>query len=128
MREFSIVTGGEAPEKKECAVQTELSGDFGEWHGLTKDFPNLQLGGGLLPDLKDYCSRGEGLEPLEWTVVVYPRNQRGGRRVIHPSLSFPHQPRKGDWVRHPCCGTACAVRSTPLRLMKDQERFGPAPL
>ena len=128
VREFRIVMGREQPEKKDRAVQTELSGGPGEWHGLLKDFPNLQLGGGLLPDPKDYRARGDDLEPIEWTVVVYPRNQCGGRRVIHPSPSLPHQPHEGDWVRHPCCGTTCAMRSTPLRPVTDREQFGLAPL
>ena len=42
--------------------------------GLLKEFPNLRTGGGLLPDpVVDNAAKGE-LEPVEWTVVVYPRN------------------------------------------------------
>ena len=93
-------------------MQTELA--FGQEGatGLLKDFLNLQIGGGLLPDPKGLYAKEGALELLEWTVEVYPRNQYGGRRVIHPSPSLLCPQREGDWVRHPCCGTVCAVRST----------------
>ena len=79
IQSFRIVTGGKQPERRDQAVQTELSYGQEKLHGLMKDFPNLQLGEGLLPDPKDCRARGENLEPIEWTVVVYPRNQRGGK-------------------------------------------------
>ena len=80
---------------------------------LLKDFPNLKVGG-LLPDP---AVQKEGVvitETTEWTVVVFPRGQGHWRRAICPDASFNKPPLKGDWARHPCCGTICAVRSAPV--------------
>ena len=120
--------GKREEEKKDRAVQKEWSSEPGDLAGLLKDFLNLRAGRGLLPDpVGEDAAKGE-LEPLEWTVVVYPHNQCGGRRVIRSSPSLLQQPHEGDWERHPCCGTICAVRTTPLRPMTDYEWFGPAPM
>ena len=86
-----IKQGASARERKETkdqAVQAGGGGELDDVLKLMREFPNLQTGGGLLPDPPMAKISGERLEPLEWMVVVYPRNQRGGRRVIHPSPSF----------------------------------------
>ena len=65
---FRIVTGV-LPERRDWAVQTEWSAGQEGFVTLLKEFPNLQVGGGLLPDHRDLHVRGEDLELLEWTVV-----------------------------------------------------------
>nr|XP_020633580.1 tripartite motif-containing protein 10-like [Pogona vitticeps] len=121
MREFSIQTEQQKGETRDCAIQTEREEEaWAKVGNLLKYFPNLNTGGGLLPDPEPHKA--------EKTVVVYPCNQGGGRRAIRPSPSYNVPPLEGDWARHPCCGTVCTVRSIPLRRMTDRERFGPAPI
>ena len=109
-------------------VQTDLSLDGRSTTSLAQDFPNLQRGGGLLPEPLPPCGHGRVYEPREWRVLVFPVNYRGGgRKVICPGPEFQQKPPEGDWARHPCCGTICAVWSAPLRLLTDRERFGPPP-
>ena len=125
---FRILTDVVRPEKRDQAVQTEKDVGQEDLVGLMKEFLNLRTGGGLLPDPPGSHLGRENLEALERTVVVYPHNQHGGKKVIHPSPSLLQQLCEGDWARHPCCGTIGAVRSTPLRPMTNRERFGPAPM
>ena len=84
-------------ETRDCAVQTEKEGETPDKVcNLIKDFPNLKTGRGFLPDLE--LPKVEKKRPslLEWTVVVYPCNQGGGRRVICPSPSYNVPPLEGD--------------------------------
>ena len=64
------------------------------------------------------------IQLLEWSVVVFPKNQGHGRKVICADARHNIPPLEGDWERHPCCGTICVVRSGCLRKPKDQEKFG----
>ena len=127
--EFRVETDKIEKSTKDNAVQIEGSDEgSSKVCDLLKDFPNLKTGGGLFPDPGLPRSEGKGVKPLEWTVVVYPRNQGGGRKVIYPSPSYNNPSLEGYWARHPSCGTMCAVRSTPLRVITDCECFGPAPM
>ena len=123
---FKVVKN-ELADKKDRSVQTGWSMGQESFLKLLKEFPHLQVDGGLLLGPPDFFTHGHEVDPLEWTVLVYPRNQRGGRRVIRPSPSLLQSQREGDWARHPCCGTVCAVRTTPIRPMTSRERFGPVP-
>ena len=89
-------------ERKDRAVQTKKVHEQEEMCELLKDFPNLCIGGGLLPDPEGIGGKKEELQPLEWTGVVYPCNQHGRRRVIRPNPSLLQHQCEGDWVRHPC--------------------------
>ena len=75
---FNLTTDGELLGRKSRGVQTEPMHDLEDLTGLLKDFPNLQLGGGLLPEPSLSGLKGRELDPLKWTVVIFPRNQRGG--------------------------------------------------
>ena len=92
---------------------------------VLKDFPNLKVGG-LLPDPETKREGETTFETQEWRVIIFPRGQGYGRKVIHPDPSYNNPP-KGDWAHHSCCGTVCTVRSAPLWNITDRERFGPAP-
>ena len=128
-REFRIETDQTQKSTRDCAVQTEREEETSDKVcDLVKDFPNLKTGEGLLPDPDLPKVERKGVRPLEWMVVVYPHNQSGGRKVIHLSPSYNVLSLEVDWARHPCCGTMCTVRSTPLREMTDCEPFGPAPM
>ena len=127
-QEFRIVTDGTTKCMRDKAVQTGDEGDAEAARRVIKEFPNLKTGGGLLPDPPIAKPGKMTIEPLEWTIVVYPCNQCWGGKVICSSPCFNLPPREVDWVRHPCCGMVYVVRSTPLGAMTDQERFGPAPM
>ena len=93
----------------------------------SKDFLNLRIGG-LLPDPETPKEGEKMYETLEWTVIVFLCGQGRGKKVIRPGPEYNSPPKEGDWACHPCCGTACAMRSAPLRKITDCERFMPAPL
>ena len=76
--EFRLATDGELGRTVSRGVQTEPMRDYEEVSGILKDFPNLQLGGGLLPDPSLAGTKGREFDPLEWTVVIYPRSHPGG--------------------------------------------------
>ena len=127
VREFRIVTDGTVRRTRDSTVQTGEEEDADKVRSLIEEFPNLKTGGGFTPRPPPLPKPDDvKIAPLEWTVVVYPRNQYEGRKVIRPSPCFNKPPLEGDWARHPCCGTVCAVRGTPLRAMTDRECFGPA--
>ena len=115
------VVRSEPADKKDRSVQTEWSMGQESFIKLLKEFPNLQVDRGLLPGPPDLFVCGQEVDPLEWTVVVYPHNQHGGRRVICPSPSLLQSQQEGDWARHPCCGTVRAVRTTPIGPMTDRK-------
>ena len=126
-REFSWLGEGALGGYVTRGVQTEPMLGAEGFGDFARDFPSLGQGQGTQPEpLPPGCS-GRVYDPLEWIVSVYPRNFLGGRKVIRPGPEFQQKPLEGDWARHPCCGTVCAVRSAPLRPMTDRERFGPAP-
>ena len=64
---------------------------------VLRDFPNLKVGGGLLPD-PDLPRKGETIyEMQEWTVViVFPCGQGQGKQVIQPNPVFNLPPQEGD--------------------------------
>ena len=126
-RAFRIGTDANIERSKNRGVQTEPMLGFETPIGAAAGFPNLATGGGLLPDPNFPRGSGKSYEPLEWLVTVHHRNYPGGRRVIRPGPKYQKKPLEGDWARHPCCGTVCAVWSAPLHPMTDRERFGPAP-
>uniref|UniRef100_A0ABM5GND3 CCHC-type domain-containing protein n=1 Tax=Pogona vitticeps TaxID=103695 RepID=A0ABM5GND3_9SAUR len=127
-RDFRTWTDLNVDRPRHRGVQTEPILDPSQASGATSGFPNLMTGGGLLPDPPFLGAKGRGIEPLEWKVSVFPLNYPGGgRRVIRPGPEYQKKPLEGDWARHPCCGTVCALRSAPLRQMTDREKFGPAP-
>ncbi|XP_078243772.1 uncharacterized protein LOC144587360 [Pogona vitticeps] len=126
-RAFRICTDANVERSKSRGVQTEPMLGFETPVGVAAGFPNLATGGGLLPDPNFPRGPEKLYEPLEWLVTVHHRNYPGGRRVIRPGPEYQKKPLEGDWARHPCCGTVCAVRSAPLRQMTDREKFGPAP-
>ena len=64
-----------------------------------------------------------GLSPEEWTVLVYHRAQ-GPEKMVHqldPEVE-KELSKEGDWARHPCCGTLCAVRNGFLRMPTEKEK------
>ena len=127
-REFSWLGEGELGRCINRGVQTDWLRDARSQADVAQGFPNLLKEGGLLPEPSLTSGRGRTYEPLEWRVSVFPVGYHGGgRRVIRPGPEFQQKPPEGDWARHPCCGTICAVRSAPLRPLTDRERFGPAP-
>uniref|UniRef100_A0ABM5FW80 CCHC-type domain-containing protein n=1 Tax=Pogona vitticeps TaxID=103695 RepID=A0ABM5FW80_9SAUR len=126
--EFSWLGEGELGRCTTRGVQTDWLKDAKSLADGTPGVQSLPGGGGLLPEPPTTCGRGRTYEPLEWRVSVFPVGYHGGgRRVIRPGPEFQQKPPEGDWARHPCCGTICAVRSAPLRPLTDRERFGPAP-
>ena len=60
---FRILMAEQSPTRDQ-AVQTEWSAGQG-FATLMMEFPNFQLGGGVLPDPKDTSMKQEDLEPLE---------------------------------------------------------------
>uniref|UniRef100_A0ABM5F0W0 Cytohesin-interacting protein isoform X3 n=1 Tax=Pogona vitticeps TaxID=103695 RepID=A0ABM5F0W0_9SAUR len=127
-REFSWLGEGELGRCTTRGVQTDWLKDAKSLADGSPGAQSLPEGGGLLPEPPITCGRGRTYEPLEWRVSVFPVGYHGGgRRVIRPGPEFQQKPLEGDWARHPCCGTICAVRSAPLRTPTDRERFGPAP-
>ena len=126
-REFRTWTDLSTDRPRHRGVQTEPILNQNQKPEATPGFPNLMTGGGLLPDPSLAGIRSRGIEPLEWKVLVFPLNYPGGRRrVIRPGPEYQKRPLEGDWARHPCCGTVCALRSASLRQMTDREKFGPA--
>ena len=68
------------------------------------------------------------LDPLEWTVYVYPREKGPWKKVVHPDpIPTGRTLCEGDWACHPCCGIICMVQSNPLRKLIDRWRFGMLP-
>uniref|UniRef100_A0ABM5GJW1 CCHC-type domain-containing protein n=1 Tax=Pogona vitticeps TaxID=103695 RepID=A0ABM5GJW1_9SAUR len=127
-RDFRTWTDLNPDRPRHRGVQTEPILGISQGTDVTPGFPNLMTGGGLLPDPLTTGAKGRGIEPLEWKVSVFPLNYPGGGRwVIRPGPEFQKKPLEGDWARHPCCSTVCAVRSAPIRQMTDREKFGPAP-
>ena len=47
--------------------------------------------------------------------------------TVRPGPVYNPPPKEGDWVRHPCCGMVCMMRSAPLRKITNREWLGPAP-
>ena len=62
---------------------------------LLRDFPHLSIGG-LLPDPISKEREEVNIEPLEWSVVVFPKKQGRRWRMIRPDASFNTPPLEGD--------------------------------
>ena len=109
---------------RDWSVQMEDVGVWEKVRSLEKEFPNLSTGGDLLPNPTFPVSGKKIYDTLEWTIVVFLQDPSYGRTVVHPGPFPTPPPHEGDWARHPCCGTVCAVRSAPLRKMPDHRRPG----
>ena len=86
---------------------------------LLKDFPNLEVGGGLLPNPEIPSSVEAVYETQEWTVIVFLHGEGHGKKMICPNPVYNSPPKEGDWARHPCYGMVCMMRSAPLWKITD---------
>ena len=86
MREFRVEVDMKERSRRDSAVQTDsVDMQANKVYDLLNEFPNLKKGGGLLPYPSSPRGERKVVNPLEWTVVFYPRNQGGGRKVIRSS-------------------------------------------
>ena len=95
---------------EEKSVQTDERGEERERIAkLVKDFPNLMKEDGLLPVPPELRKRNQG-EPKEgWS--------REMGSIIRVSEVMRDPRLAGSVVKHPCCGTTCAVLSAPIQNM-----------